>query len=68
MLILDRFEESIAVIENGDERIETSRENISADAAEGDVLVEKDGRYFPDKAKTEKRRKKITELQNGLWG
>lgn len=68
MLILDRFEGDTAVIENGDERIETARENVSADVREGDVLVEKDGKYFPDKEGTERRRKKLTELQNSLWG
>lgn len=68
MLIFERFEEDVAVIENGGERIETARENVSSDVREGDVLVKKDGRYFPDKTETEKRRKKLTELQNGLWG
>ncbi len=67
MLILDRFEENFAVIENGDEMISVSRELVSADAREGDVLTEMDGRYFPDKEETQKRRERITRLQNSLW-
>ena len=67
MLILDRFEENFAVIENGDEMISVSRELVSVDAREGDVLTEMDGRYFPDKEETQKRRERITRLQNSLW-
>lgn len=67
MLILERFEGDYAVIENNDDSLEVKRENIAPEAAVGDILVERDGMYFPDKEETEKRRKKITELQNSLW-
>lgn len=68
MIILERFEENIAVLEKDDEFLHVNRELIAPEAREGDILTEKDGRYYPDKNETEKRRKKITELQNSLWG
>lgn len=68
MLILERFEENIAVIENGDNYIKTDRKNLPENASEGDVLVEKNGKYEIDKNQTEKRRKEILKLQNSLWG
>lgn len=68
MLILDRFEGDIAVIENDGEMIEAERENIASDAVEGDILVETEGIYYPDKEETQKRREKLTRLQNELWG
>lgn len=67
MLILDRFEGDFAVIENDDEMISVGRELVSADAGEGDVLTERNGRYFPDRDETLKRREKIAKLQNSLW-
>ena len=68
MLILDRFEGNIAVIENGDEFIKTDRKNISSDAVEGDVLSENNGFYTADKNSTQKRKEEILKLQNSLWG
>ena len=67
MLILERFEENIAVIENGDSQIKTDRKNVSENAVEGDVLIENNGRYEVDKNQTEKRRSEILKLQNSLW-
>lgn len=67
MLIFERFEGGIAVLENGGEHLEVSREKVSADVIEGDVLCEKDGLYIPDKSATEKRREEITKKQNRLW-
>lgn len=67
MLILERFEGDTAIIENGDDRLEVEKKLVSSDAKEGDVLKLENGRYFPDKEETNKRREKITKLQNSLW-
>lgn len=68
MLILERFEGDIAVIEDGNDHIEVKKELISADVKEGDVLIMIDDKYFADKEQTIKRREKIKNLQNSLWG
>lgn len=67
MLILERFEGNIAIIENDDSHIETDRKNVAENASEGDVLTEVNGRYEVDKNQTEKRRSEILKLQNSLW-
>lgn len=67
MLVIDRFEGDKAVIENGDDRFELDRNKLPKDAAEGDVIVLSDGVYLVDSDLTEKRRRKILELQNSLW-
>ncbi len=68
MLILEKFEGDIAVIENGDEMLEVNRELISDDVKEGDVLLKRDDKYFSDKEATINRREQIKNLQNSLWG
>lgn len=67
MLILERFEGDKAIIENDGETLEVSRERVSADVKEGDVLCEKDGIYISDSSATEKRRAEIAKKQNRLW-
>lgn len=67
MLILERFEGDTAVIENGEDRLEVERRLVSAGAKEGDVLKLENGKYFPDKEETIKRREKIIKLQDSLW-
>lgn len=67
MLILERFEGNIAIIEKDGEMIEVGKECIDENAEIGDILELVNGNYYPDKSKTEKRRKKLTELQNSLW-
>lgn len=68
MLILERIEGSIAVIERDGECFEVSAESISANAVEGDVLTLQNGVYIPDSSATKKRREEITKKQNSLWG
>ncbi len=68
MLILERFEENTAIIEDGENHIKTDKSNLPKNAAEGDVLIEKNGRYEIDKNQTQKRREEILKLQNSLWG
>lgn len=67
MLIIERFEESIAVIEDGDKHFEVSRDKLPKNACEGDVLKKDGGIYEIDKEKTQIRRKEILRLQNSLW-
>lgn len=67
MLIIERFEESIAVIEDGDKRFEVGRDKLPKNARQGDVLKKDGGIYEIDKEKTQIRRKEILRLQNSLW-
>lgn len=67
MLIIERLEENIAVIENDGKRFEVSRDKLPKKVREGDILKESDGSYEIDREKTESRRKEILKLQNSLW-
>ncbi len=67
MLILERFEGNTVIIENGDSYIKTDKKNVPNNAAEGDILIEHNGKYEIDKIQTEKRRNEILKLQNSLW-
>lgn len=68
MIILEKFEDDIAVLEIDGEIKKISRKKFSDDVKEGDVLIQKDGVFMSDKENTEKRRKEILKLQNSLWG
>lgn len=66
MLILDRFEENLAVIEKTDENGEITylnidRSIISSEVREGEVLYLREGIYYTDAFATERRRKEILE-------
>lgn len=67
MLIVDRIEENIAVIENGKERFEVPRKALAKDIKEGDVVLLENGVYRKDTSATERRRQEIINLQNSLW-
>lgn len=67
MLILERFEDRFAIIENGDKRLEVDISCVAPEVKEGDVLIMINGRYVADKEATIRRRKEIIKLQNGLW-
>lgn len=67
MLILERFEDRFAIIENGDKRLEVDISSVAPEVKEGDVLIMINGRYVVDKEATIIRRKEIIKLQNGLW-
>ena len=68
MIILEKFEDDIAILEIDGEIKKISRKKFSDDVKEGDVLIQKDGIFMSDKENTEKRRKEILKLQNSLWG
>ncbi|MCM1524197.1 MAG: DUF3006 domain-containing protein [Ruminococcus sp.] len=66
MIILERILPDKAVIyEQGAEK--DIPLGCLGQAAEGDVLILKNGVYVKDAEATEKRRKEILALQNSLW-
>lgn len=67
MLIIEHFEGNTAVVEDGGNHFEVSRDDLPANAREGDVLKKVGSIYEIDKEKTESRRKEILKLQNSLW-
>lgn len=67
MLIIDRIEDGIAVIEDEDSRIEVPVSMLDSSVKEGDAVNLEDGVYVPDKSATEKRRREIQKLQDDLW-
>ena len=65
--IVDRFEGEYAVLENEDgTTVDVLKELVSA--AEGDVIVFKDGVYYADKEQTLARRRMIEEKMRKLFG
>ncbi|MGE5589629.1 MAG: DUF3006 domain-containing protein [Bacillota bacterium] len=69
MLIIDRFEGDVAVVEGDDRRmVHIDRRLLPAEAREGDVIVPAgDGRYMVDDAATRRRRAEMEELTRDLW-
>lgn len=67
MMIIDRIEGKMVVIEDGDRYFNADISLFDGALHEGDVIAEKDGRYFADKNATKKRREDIIKLQNSLW-
>ena len=67
MMIIDRIEGNTVVIEEDDRRFDADISLFDGDIREGDVIAEKDGRYFADSNATQKRREEIIKLQNSLW-
>ncbi len=67
MIIIDRFEGNLAVLETDDGMINVERSLLPENAAEGDVLVY-DGSWTVDTAATEQRRertkKRLKRLMN----
>lgn len=67
MLIIDRISEGIAVIEDGDIHFDVPAAALAPNVKEGDVVISENGVYIKDETATEKRRRKIIEMQNELW-
>jgi translation elongation factor P/translation initiation factor 5A len=61
MIIIDRFEDGSAVLEDGDLFRVVDRSAVCESAKEGDVVELKDGLYIVNVAETEKRRQKVAE-------
>lgn len=66
MIIIDRFEGDIAVLETDSGMVQVSRSCISSDAHEGDVLRTENGVYLPDREATEARRAAVRSKLNML--
>jgi len=67
-LIIDRFENDIAVCEKKDGCFEhISRADLPAKAREGSVLICVDGAWALDLQAEQERRKKLHEKQEGLF-
>lgn len=67
MMIVDRIEGKTVVIEDGDKQFNAEISLFDGDIREGDVIIERNGRYFSDSNATEKRREEIIKLQDSLW-
>ena len=67
MLIIDRIEDGIAVIEDEDSRFEVPVSMLDGNVKEGDAVISENGVYVPDKSATEKRRREIQKLQDDIW-
>lgn len=67
MIILDRFEGNFAVLEDDGVMKNIPRELLPANLREGDVVIKVGEKYLLDEKNTAARRKKIAELQKGLF-
>lgn len=61
MIIIDRFEGDIAVLETDEGMISVSRELVPSGAAEGDVLRCENGTYAADTEATAARRAAVRQ-------
>lgn len=69
MIILDRLEETLAVLETDDGMVNVPRELLPADVREGDVLRQAaDGTYTTDTAATQARREKLLARTRRMTG
>lgn len=71
MMILDRFEENYAVIEDNDENdiithFIIDRNLVSDNVNEGDVIFKKDNMYYSDDNATKTRKLRVIELLKRL--
>lgn len=68
-LCIDRFDGGYAVCENDDgEAFEIELSRLPSGVREGDVLAMSDGgEIMRDKEETQRRRKKIKDLEDTLW-
>ncbi|KZM55868.1 MULTISPECIES: DUF3006 domain-containing protein [Aeribacillus] len=66
--IIDRFENDIAVCEDENGKIiEIVKSQLPKNAETGDVIIQKNNRYYVDKQETSKRRQEIEELMDELF-
>ncbi len=59
MLIIDRFEGDIVVVEADNNMLELPRDKFSGDVSEGDIIIFENDMYHADKVATLERRSKI---------
>ena len=68
MMIIDRFEGSLAVLETDSGNISLLREQLPKEAREGDVIAYIGGRYVIDAVTTAKRRRETSARTKRLLG
>lgn len=61
MLVIDKFEGDIAIVEDGESILNIPRNKLPFDSKEGDILILSDDKYLIDDVATENRKK---ELEN----
>lgn len=67
MIIVDRFEGNIAVLETDDGMINIEKSKLAGDIMESDVIVlNSEGCYIKDYNATDKRRERLSALRNKL--
>ncbi len=68
MLYVDRIENGSIICEDGQGRKTVlSPQELSGEAADGDVLVRRQGKYVKSQRLTEKRRAEIKAMQDKLF-
>ncbi len=67
MIILDRYEKNFAILEIEGEIKKLPLDVFDKNIPEGSVVKFSGGKYFLDEEETEKRRKKLLDLQNSLF-
>lgn len=68
MLIIEKIEGDIIVIEDGEKHFNITSGMIKDSYKEGDILIlNEDGKYIRDDAASQKRRSDIIKLQDSLW-
>ena len=67
MIILDRFENDFAVVEDNGVMKNIPKSLLVGDIKAGSVLIKIGEEYFLDQKNTAARRKEIAELQNSLF-
>lgn len=68
-LVIDRFEENIAVCEdrNTGEKKEILKDELPEGISEGDVIKKENGKYVIQKEKQEEIEKRIKDKMDILW-
>lgn len=67
MLIVDRVEGGLAVVETDDGHVDVPVSEISGRVRDGVVLVQEDGTYLVDEDATRERLDRISEKAKGLF-
>lgn len=69
MLYVDRIENGSIICEDGQGRkLVLAPQELSGEAADGDVLVRRQGKYVKSQRLTKKRRAEIKAMQDKLFG
>ena len=66
--IVDRFEEDFAVLEKEEGGTADIPKSLLPGAKKGDVIIEKDGKFFVDEKRTEERKISVMAKIRRLFG